>query len=158
MTTRAVALAALLMALAVAAPAYDPPLPGYLAVIRNVSDSDELGLWINLSGECGLDAKRLRGLVESEMIRSRIEVIPVPLSIDITVICFETAMGNYVYSVDPALKLWEPDGADFIFWHIDLAHQVIGITRNYTVIEDAVEDGARDVLTDFIYAHEHNSN
>ena len=42
MTTRAVPLAALLMSLAVVAPAYVPPPPGYLAVIRNVSESDEL--------------------------------------------------------------------------------------------------------------------
>ena len=93
------------------------------------------------------------------MIRSRIKVVPfAPLSIDITVICFENATGSYVYSVDPVLQWWEPVEEHSVFWHIDLQHQLIGIARNYTVIEDAVEDGARDVITDFIYAHEHNSN
>ena len=145
---RVIVLSALLATLTVAGHGYNPPLPGYLAVIRNTSDPDQLWLWVSVSGECGVNVQGLRGLVESEMIRNRIEVVAVPLSIDVTVICFKTTTGNYVYTVNPVLKLWEPDGEDFVFWIIDLLHQVVGITRNPDDIEEAVEDGARDVLTD----------
>ena len=155
--TRPVILASLLMALAVATSAYDPPSEYWIAAVRDLSNPGELDMnvWITQDESCELDQTDLESEVESEMVRSRIERVPTSLwgaaHLIIWVTCIDTDAG-YVYNVASDLAAPFDDDAGYSLL-IPTFKGYTGITAELNYIEQLVEEVAEDVLTDFIYAH-----
>ncbi len=149
---RLLAVAALLMVLAVASPAYNPPPEGWLVTIREYSDPDSVSYWIDVTGDC-IDQDTANDLVESEMVRNRITNEYTGLALNVDVMCLATGDGSWVYHVRPFLRRWERFGELFVFWDISLNRATIGIADTVKTIEDTVTEAVRIALTDFIYAH-----
>lgn len=142
--------------LAVATHAYEPPSEFWIAAVRDHTIPHELRMdvWVTQDDSCQLDETSLESMVETEMIRSRIErvsAISLTAHFIIWVTCLDTDAG-YAYDID--VNLATPfDGDAGYSLLIPTFKGVTGFTQSTDNIEDAIEDAVEQVLTDFVYAH-----
>ena len=134
--------------------AYDAPSESVQDSIRAYSDTDRIGFGLIISPNCGLDWEATESSVEGEFIRSRVDKLPIPVDDwDLFLLakanCIARPSGGYVYNVGVEFAAFE----EGVVWTVDLGHGAFGITPDEQDISDAILQGTRDALTDFIYSH-----
>ncbi len=149
-------MAALLMMLAVAASAYDPPSDGNIAAIRKHSEPNKLGFWIGVDQDCDISREDVIDDIDAVLIRSRIEKMGSfdPFVMTVEASCLKLTNGSYVFTADAYFTLTETIvGITSTFWDLNLGNNIFGISPDSDRIADTILDVVTKAVTDFIYAH-----
>ena len=153
-------LAALAMAIAATAVAYEPPSKQTLDALRLFTFTDSIAMYVEADPDCDVDAEKAEGVVEETMsdaginrvAHGQFELLAVEAQ------CMVTSSGLYVYNVDPKVYviLYVDDGTGGevkTHMEIPLYRGVLGITRSPATIEAKIETAAAEAIADILYAH-----
>ena len=151
--TRPATVAGLLIAVAVASHAYDPPADWLQSVIVDHTEPDTLGLFLSVAAACGIEEASVSSEIDAEFIRSRVRRefmdFEGALYLYISAGCIERTGGGYVFNVRAAFRRWVGD----VIWEVTGDYGAYGVTTSSDDVSRIVLDSARAALTDFIYAH-----
>ena len=143
--------------------AYEPPYPGLADAIRAYTEPDILFVVVNVHDDCDVDHGEVDGLIESEMIRARVERTEdrgVALGkLWVLARCLRTSSDQYVYDVTAELSVYVLDPLGRIGRGSTMSILIdgsLGIAPSADDIRDAMVSAAEYALTDFIYAHSNN--
>lgn len=132
----------------------------YLEVIRNRSYPDRLFHVAGLIWDCPVTREAVDTLVKGELIRSRLHKPTddrhgfgvLYLSVDVS--CIEREAGNPVFRIDVDFEYLEEGG---VFWKLDWNYGTYGVGAAEYIL-DVVEDRVEMAITDFIRAHDEETD
>ena len=157
MTSRAVALAALLMALSAVASAYEPPNQWVQDFIRAHSNSDTLWILPYVDEDCGLEDEAVDDAIDRVMILSRIEQngpSPTALFFHVAIeLRCQTFSDTTVYALRVSFEILQ----ESVWWRNTslggAAYMWLGIHPQSADLIEAIKVGLEHILADFIYSH-----